>query len=589
VSHTGVRFPGLAIAALALSLANPGIATTQEVQAVPGPSNLKAEALSPSRIDLSWVKVTTSLVVEYRLYYANGTLIARLPPWQTRYSDTDLKPWTEYRYYITGVSFAGNESGPSNIATARTLDGTPPTKPGGFAGTATGPQQIALTWTAATDPESGIAEYVVYRGDSEIGRTARRTFADGSLQPDTRYEYRVAAVNGQGTEGPDAGPIEVRTPKDRPDAPRNLTATAAGPRAVDLDWTRPEDDDDVDGYRVYRDGSAVATTGDTDYRDTGLTPFTSYEYRVTALDDDGGESDPSNAAVVTTRDGSPPTTPTNLAAVAVGSNRIDLTWSASSDPESGISRYRVFRDGSQVGTATATSYQDDGLVAGTEYEYRVSAVNGDDLVGELSDPASARTPDDSAPSTPTELTAFAVSFDQVDLNWSASSDPESGIAYYRVFRDGSEVGTSGVTSFQDPGLTASTSYEYRVSAVNGEELESELSEPATAITLDEPGPPPPTDLVASPLSDTQIDLSWTAPSGDATGYNVYRDGAFIGSVTATTFVDTGLAPETTYRYAVASLKGEIQGERSSEVDATTLAEEDRVPPEPPSGLRLVSP
>ena len=589
MSHPRRRFPGLVVTALALAVANPGAARAQEIQAVPGPSDLKAEAVSPSRIDLTWNRVTTSLVFEYRLYYADGTLIVRLPPWQTRYSDTDLEPWTQYRYYITGVSFAGNQSGPSNIASARTLDGTPPSEPGSFAGTATGARQIALTWTAAADPESGIKEYVVYRGSSEIGRTEQRTFTDGSLQPDTRYEYLVSAVNGQGTEGPEAGPIEVQTLKDRPDAPRNLTATAAGPRAVDLDWTRPEDDDDVEGYRIYRDGSPVATTADTDYRDTGLTPFTTYVYRVTALDDDDDESDPSNAATVTTRDGSPPTTPANLAAVAVGSNRVDLTWSASSDPESGVDRYRVFRDGDQVGTATSTSYQDDGLLAGTEYEYRVAAVNGDDLVGELSDPASARTPDDSAPSTPADLVALAVSFDQVDLNWSASSDPESGVAFYRVFRDGSEVGTSAVTSFQDPGLTASTRYEYRVSAVNGEDLESELSEPAATTTLDEPGPSPPTDLTASPLSDTQVELSWTAPGADATGYNVYRDGAFIGSVTATRFVDTGLAPETTYRYAVASLRGEIQGERGSEVEATTLSQEDRVPPEPPSGLRVVSP
>ena len=97
MSHPRRRFPGLVVTALALAVANPGAARAQEIQAVPGPSDLKAEAVSPSRIDLTWNRVTTSLVVEYRLYYADGTLIVRLPPWQTRYSDTDLEPWTQYR------------------------------------------------------------------------------------------------------------------------------------------------------------------------------------------------------------------------------------------------------------------------------------------------------------------------------------------------------------------------------------------------------------------------------------------------------------------------------------------------------------
>ena len=57
----------------------------------------------------------------------------------------------------------------------------------------------------------------------------------------------------------------------------------------------------------------------------------------------------------------------------------------------------------------------------------------------------------------------------------------------------------------------------------------------------------------------------------------------------TTFVDTGLSPETTYRYAVAGVAGEIQGERSAEVEATTFAEEDVIPPAAPTGLRLITP
>ena len=73
-------------------------------------------------------------------------------------------------------------------------------------------------------------------------------------------------------------------------------------------------------------------------------------------------SDPAKA---TTLDATPPTIPQNLVATPVGTERIDLAWSASQDPETGIARYRVFRDGSEVGTTTQTVYQDDGLSPAT--------------------------------------------------------------------------------------------------------------------------------------------------------------------------------------------------------------------------------
>jgi chitodextrinase len=592
VSAGRPRAPGILGTALALALlvSDSGFAVAQAVQAVPGPSRLEAKAVSPSRIDLSWARASSTQIVEYRIYSDDGTRIVRVPVFQTSWSHTGLEPWTIHSYYVTAANFSGKESGPSNVATARTLDGSPPSSPGSLGGAASGDREITLTWSAASDPESEIREYIVYRDEAEAGRTSQMSFQDGSLQSDRRYSYKVSAVNGQGLEGAPAGPIQVSTLADKPpDPPRDLTATAFGPGAVDLDWRRAADDDDIEGYRVYRDGAPVAMTSDTDYRDTGLAPFTTYQYYVTSVGEDGDESDPSNVAIVTTLDDTPPTTPLDLVAVAVGSGRIDLTWSASEDAQSGVAGYRVYRDGTEIGTAAAAAYQDEGLSSATTYEYRVSAANGDGLESGLSDPSSATTLDGSEPSTPTGLSALAVATDGIDLSWSPSSDPESGIAFYRVFRDGAEVGTSAVTSFQDAGLAPSTTYEYGVSAVNGEGLESEPSEPIRATTLDEPGPPAPVDLAAMPLGPSQVELTWTVPGSDITGYNVYREGGLVGSVMATTFVDTGLSPETTYQYAVASLVDDKQGERSAEVEVTTLSVQDRVPPAAPSGLRLVAP
>lgn len=87
-------------------------------------------------------------------------------------------------------------------------------------------------------------------------------------------------------------------------------------------------------------------------------------------------------------DVTPPTTPTNVAAVVAGSGRIDVSWTAATDPETGIGEYRVYRDDVFYATASGTTYSDLAAVPGISYSYRVSAVNGGGTEG----PQSAPTP-----------------------------------------------------------------------------------------------------------------------------------------------------------------------------------------------------
>src|SRR3546814_13377325 len=68
--------------------------------------------------------------------------------------------------------------------------------------------------------------------------------------------------------------------------------------------------------------------------------------------------------------------------------------------------------------------------------------------------------DPQPPTTPADLAATAVSVSQIDLNWTASTG-DDGVAGYRIYRDGSEVGSSPTTSFSDPGLAPSPRTEER--------------------------------------------------------------------------------------------------------------------------------
>jgi chitodextrinase len=548
--------------------------------------------VSASEIDLAWTAPDANDLIGYRVY-RNSILVAE--PSGTTYRDSGLQAFTTYNYTVTARDNEGLESDPSRSAQATTLDGTPPTRPENLTATATGTTSIGLSWSGSADPESGVVGYRVYRNGTQVAQTAGTTYVDTGLSPTTTYEYRVSAVNGQGLESPKSNKASATTfDATGPSTPKDLTATAGGTDRIDLGWSSSSDPESgIAAYRIYRDGTQVGQTAQRQYTDTGLNPATEYEYRVSAVNGQGLESGRSDRASATTLDASPPTVPQNLTTSPVGTDRIDLSWTASEDPESGVAEYLVFRDDSQVGTTAQTVFQDDGLTPATVYDYYVVAVNGDGLQSQPSATVSARTFDGTGPTAPTELTATAVATDRIDLTWSPAQDEETGIAAYKVFRDGLEVATTTETSYQDSGLSPATEYEYRVSAVNGDGLQGSLSDPASATTLDGSGPTAPTNVEATTISQTQVDLTWTASEDPETGveqYKVYRDGAVVGAVVSTSFADTGLQQNTTYVYTISAVNGEgIEGERSQSVSARTFPSEDAIPPAPPTGLRTVTP
>ncbi|RFC35542.1 MAG: Matrixin [Candidatus Nitrotoga sp. SPKER] len=90
--------------------------------------------------------------------------------------------------------------------------------------------------------------------------------------------------------------------------------------------------------------------------------------------------------------------------------------------------------------------------------------------------------DNLSPTLPTGLTATPVSSTQINLSWTASTD-NVGVASYKVYRGGSLVGNPTTTSYNDTGLTASTSYSYTVAACDAANNCSAQSTPVSAATM----------------------------------------------------------------------------------------------------------
>ena len=190
-----------------------------------------------------------------------------------------------------------------------------------------------------------------------------------------------------------------------------------------------------------------------------------------------------NGVYSQTADTTPPSVPNGLSATLISSSQVNLSWAASTD-DVGVAGYKVYRNGVQIATATATSYSNTGLAPSTTYSYTVAAFDAAGNPSAQSTPLSATTlsaADTTAPSAPAGLTAAAVSSSQINLAWTASTD-NVGVAGYKVYRNGVQIATTTATSYSSTGLTASTTYSYKVAAFDAAGNTSAQSATVSATT-----------------------------------------------------------------------------------------------------------
>ena len=189
------------------------------------------------------------------------------------------------------------------------------------------------------------------------------------------------------------------------------------------------------------------------------------------------------------------------------------------------------------------------------------------------------------PNPPSNLTATAVSSSQINLAWTDNSTDETGFKIERCQNAGcsnfaqiAQVGAN-VTTYSDSGLTASTTYSYRVRATNAGG-DSAYSNTASATTqAAQTVPAAPSNLTATTVSISQINLSWTDNSNNETGFKIERcqggsctNFAQIAQVGAnvSTFNNTGLARNTRYRYRVRAFNAVGNSAYSNIATARTL-------------------
>ncbi len=437
--------------------------------------------------------------------------------------------------------------------------------------------QIDLSWSAPDNDSSIIGYKIEYRVNTiptysvvaNINSDTDMTYSHVNLTSDTIHTYRIFAINSVGESEPSSN-ITVKTLKNENnrifasntsiediDTPTNVVAKAVSSTSVEISWDPPTQTygQTIQNYVIKQeivtnvyDKIASTSGSNTKYTISDLNTDETYAF-VVAADYVLGSSDTSEKAIVTLissfdngdqnsdnksqdNDGfsimpdNVPDSPTNLEAKPISSTQIDLSWSAPKNDTS-VTGYKVevkTIDGEFYSTVVDntesmdTVYSHTDLIPEITYIYRVSAINGvgtgdpsnnglaNTLSLDLEDSKNTSTQNDSTtqentdydntdtvsftvPSSPVELKSTPVSQSRIDLSWSAPIDiGSSALLGYKIESKTSDeldystlvtnTGTASVHTYSHTGLTAGSTYQYRIFAINssGQSIPSDVSE-----------------------------------------------------------------------------------------------------------------
>ncbi|MGI0017596.1 MAG: fibronectin type III domain-containing protein [Nitrosotalea sp.] len=537
---------------------------------------------------------------------------------------------------VTGIAFLLGQS------FAQTTSA--PDQPVGVTATAISPTSISISWSPPqNNGGSPITGYKIdYRVVPNTSYTTLATlnnvttYTHINLVTGKTYIYRVSAINiiGTGSPAPEvlATPTSSSAPPKNiaPNPPQNLVASIYSSTQVNLSWGAPQSNGGpaVSGYKIdFSLDSAnftnlVANSGSsfTAYSHTGLQVGHTYTYRVFAINSIGTGNSSNTATTTLTQVLTVPGSPT-LSATAASATAVSLSWTApANDGGSAITGYKIeYANATSQYTVlvsntgnSQTGYIHSGLVTGTVYSYRVTAINS---IG-AGNPSNVASVQPQETTTPTITTAVAISPTSVSLSWIKPSQTYGQVVNgYRIDQviNGNFLSvddtTSSVTKYTIPNLTTGKTYTFAVTAelsggsqTNPSPLVSvtPTSTSSSPDTADQPPqtstseqnlalPDPPTSVNATLISQNSVLLSWIAPSNNGklpvTGFKIESKTGADGTwsiITSNTgiqmsFIKSGLQTGMVYYYRVSSVSSVGTSQPSSQVSVSTQSESSQPP------------
>ena len=278
----------------------------KDTEAPSVPTDVTAADITQTTAKITWAASTDNVGVAGYNIYVDEAKVNASPVTVTEYDLTGLTEATEYTVRVTAVDAAENESARSEAVTFTTLeaeeetDTEAPTAPAEVKATEVTETTAKLTWNEATD-NVGVAGYNVYVNEAKVNEelVAGTEFALTDLTEATEYTVRVSAVDAAGNESARSEAatfttLESEKPApEKPAAPTNVKISEIKHTKALVTWDSVLARAAVEGYNVYLDGEKVNATPvkETRYELTGLKVGTKYNVAVTAVNEEGTESE----------------------------------------------------------------------------------------------------------------------------------------------------------------------------------------------------------------------------------------------------------------------------------------------------------
>jgi chitodextrinase len=379
--------------------------------------------------------------------------------------------------------------------------------------------------------------------------------------------------------------------KKVPSKTSTVNVTQATAASLSISWQRVRT---AAGYDVYLNGARIGNTKATTYTFSNLRCGVTYTLGVDAFNNKGVRSSIASVVASTVacpvaaggNDTSSPTAPASLTQGATTATSISLLWNASLD-NVGVAGYDLFLNGNKVGTTAAMTYTFANLSCGRSYTLAVDAY---DLAGNRS-PATAvqastspcaDTSPPTIPGLPTQTGSTATS---ISLLWSASLD-NVGVAGYDLFVNGAKVGTTAATTYTFANLSCGTSYTLAVDAYDssGNRSQAAAVQASTSPCADTSPPTTPGLPTQTGSTATSISLGWSASLDNVgvAGYDLFLNGAKVGTTAATTYTFANLSCGTSYTLAVDAYDSAGNRSQRSSLNATTSGCANVAPPPSPT-------